>query len=215
MTVFFTTASGGTFGTLGANYTLTDATGNSLTTSVVISAGRAASPSPSPPSTRRTTTHPPCPTLVLEPDATPTYHVGTPGQVAVAIRNNDRPPTVTVPVMYLATNINTALTLTMTASSPLWAPGPPPATHGVLQIKVTGHPRRHAPNPVRRGAAAVIATPGALFNPGDTLIWTPPPAPRPRRRRLHPLPPRTGPLSAALATRFRITVAYRTRKGCS
>jgi hypothetical protein len=208
MTVVFTTASGGTFGTLGANYTLTDSSGNSLTTSVLIPAGKSGvtvTLTPIDDGANDPTLHA---TVVLQPDDTPTYHVGKPGQVSVSILNNNRPPTVALPSVILGTFINTALTLThdqlVSLMGAALAPG---ETNGVLQIKVTAVLAGTLQIQYAGGTAAVIATPGTLFNPGDTLIWTPPTGAQGITYNAFTLTAQDGVLEASLDTRFRITVA--------
>jgi hypothetical protein len=208
MTVDFTTSSGGTFGTLGTNYVLTDASGNALTNSVIIPVGRSGiivtltplDDGANDPTLRAT--------LTLEPDATPTYHVGTPGQVTIAIRNNDRPPTVALPTTILGTTFNTALTLgydqLVTLMGAALAPG---ETHGVLQFKVTAALAGTLQIRYAGGTAAVMAPVGTLFSPGDTLIWTPPLNAFLAVYDAFSLTAQDGTLAAAVSTRFRIAVA--------
>ena len=56
-------------------------------------------------------------------------------------------------------------------------------------------------------SAVFSSTPGTLFNPGDTLIWTPPTGAHNISYNAFPLTAQDGTLAASLSTRFRVTIA--------
>ena len=138
----FTTSSGGTNGTLGTNYQLTDATGNALTTSVVIPAGQndvGVTLTPIDDGFNDPTLQA---TITMHADSGPTYHIGKAGQITINIRNNNRQPIVANGAVAQNTTVNTALTLTYSQLATLMGAALAPGeTHGVLRLKVTAEPR--------------------------------------------------------------------------
>jgi len=174
LTVDFATASGGDFGTLGTNYTLTDASGNTLTTSVVIPAGvsdEAITVTPIDDHKNDITLRA---QVTLAADSGPSYHIGN-GQAAVLILNDDRFPTLQNHAITETTPKNTTLDLTfdqlVSATGAALNPGD---TNGTLQLEVekslAGH-LRLIPNGQTQSTAAVV---GTIISEGDTLEWTPP-----------------------------------------
>ena len=174
LTVDLSTASGGDYGTLGTNYTLTDASGNSLTNTVVISAGvsdEAITVTPIDDHKNDITLRA---QVTLAADSGPSYRVGN-SLATVLILNDDRFPTLQNHLITETTQKNTTLDLTfdqlVSATGAALNPGD---TNGTLQLEVekslTGH-LRLIPNGQTQSTAAVA---GTIIAEGDTLEWTPP-----------------------------------------
>jgi hypothetical protein len=208
LTVDFATASGGIFGTLGTNYALADAAGNPLTNAITIPARAGSATITLTPIDDGANDPTLQATLTLQPDAVPTYHVGTAGQATVAIRNLDRAPTVSQTTAAQTTTVNTALTLTHSQLAVLMGAALAAGeTHGILQLKVSAVTAGTLQIQYAAGGAAVIATPGTLINAGDTLIWTPPAGAHDLTYNAFTLVAQDGTVASALATRFRVAVS--------
>lgn len=175
LTVDFTTASGSGVANLGVNYTLTDASGNTLTNSVVIPAGAS--------SVAVTVTpvddHKNDPTLqariTLAADSGPSYFLGQNDQATINILNDNRFPTLANSLISENTTENTALELSfdqlVSATGAALDPGD---TNGALQLEVgkvfAGH-LKLIPN---GQTASTDARAGTIISEGDELLWQPP-----------------------------------------
>jgi len=175
LTVDFSTASGGIFGTLGTNYQLTDAGGNVLTNSVVIPAGKgnvAVTLTPIDDGANDPTLHA---TIMLQADGGPTYHLGAVSQVTVNIVNNDRRPTIANGTASENTTVNAALSRTYSQLVSLMGTALAPGeTHGTLQLKVLAVTRGTL-QIVPGGVGTPLSAPvGTIIDAGDVLVWSPP-----------------------------------------
>jgi hypothetical protein len=175
LTVDFSTASGGIFGTLGTNYQLTDAGGNALTNSVVIPAGKgnvAVTLTPIDDGANDPTLHA---TIMLQADGGPTYHLGAVSQVTVNIVNNDRRPDIANSTVSQTTAMNRALSDNYSRLvSLMGAALAPGQTNGTLQLKVTATGRGTL-QIIPHSMGAVLSAPvGTIINSTDLLVWSPP-----------------------------------------
>ncbi len=175
LTVDFTTAHGGLFGTLGSNYTLTDASGNSLTNSVVIPAGKSSEAitlTAIDDGMNDPTLHP---VVTLEADGGPTYHVATADSVTMSILNDNRRPTIANATASALTPLNTALDLSydqlISLTGAELASG---ETNGTLQLEVTAEFRGTLQLIPDNSTTSITAVVGTIIDSGDTLVWTPP-----------------------------------------
>ncbi len=175
LTVDFSTAAGGDFGTQGTHYILTDASGNTLTTSVVIPANSANVEVILTPIDDFANDPTLNATVTLQPDATPSYHIApnfTTG--VVEIINNNRFPTIANNRVTESTTLNTALSLSFDQLvSLIGASLATGETNGTLQLEVTAS-LAGTLQVIPSGGIQTAAGVGTVLSAGDVLIWTPP-----------------------------------------
>ncbi|HVT79091.1 MAG TPA: hypothetical protein VHM90_00425 [Phycisphaerae bacterium] len=208
LTVEFSTASGGTFGTLGTHYSLADSSGNPLTTGVVIPAGKksmsvlltAIDDGANDPTLT--------PVITLLADGGPSYHVGTADHVTLKILNNDRRPVVANGTVSQSTSLNTALNLPYgTLASLMGAALAPGETHGTLQLKVAAKNSGTLQIIPNGGLTPIAAPVGTVVEAGDTLVWTPPAGAQGVTLKAFTLSAIDGTLLSAVSSKFSVEIS--------
>jgi hypothetical protein len=174
--VDFTTATGGSYGTLGTNYTLADADGNNLTNSVTIPAGQSSVAIIVTPIDDHLNDGTLTASLTLVPDSLtePTYHVADGSTGNVKILNDDRFTTIANTAVSQSTARNTPITWTFDQLVTLTGASLAGGSDGTLAL-VVGKRFSGDLKVLRDGSLTPVSAPaGTVIHEGDSLIWSPP-----------------------------------------